>query len=69
MYAVVCRDAAAVPPSLVANLNEANDLVARHINIVAVLTARLMAATDEYGSRVGEVEQLTAAIARLTSSQ
>ncbi len=68
MYAVVCNDAAAVRPNEVGHLSEAHQVIAQHVEIVQVLTARLMEAT-KHGDRKEEVQQLEAAIGRLTSHQ
>ena len=68
MNAVVCKDAAAVPPDQVGYLNEAHQTIVQHVEIVRVLTARLMEAT-KHGDRIKEVQQLEAAIASLTSHQ
>jgi hypothetical protein len=67
MYFVVCCDAAAVPPDEVGHLNEAHRIIARHVEVIQVLTARLMEAT-RHGDRAREVQQLEAAIARLRES-
>ena len=69
MYAVVCRDGAAVPLGLMGRLEEANRIIAKYVNIVEVLTARLMQVATLHGGHIGEIQQLEAAIARLTSGK
>ncbi len=68
MYTVICNDAAKVPAFQADYLNEAHQIVVQHVEIVQLLTARLMEAT-KHGGRVQEVQQLEAAIASLTSHQ
>ncbi len=69
MYAVVCNDAAKVPAFQAVYLNEAHQIVAQHVEIVPVLTARLTKIATKHGDHIREVQQLEAAIARLTSHQ
>ena len=69
MYAVVCNDAAKVPAFQAGYLNEAHQIVAQHVEIVPVLTARLTKIATKHGDHIREVQQLEAAIARLTSHQ
>jgi len=69
MYAVIFNDAAKVPAFQVDYLNEAHQIVAQHEDIVRVLTARLMEIATKHGDHIREVQQLEAAIARLTSHQ
>ncbi len=65
---MVCNDAAKVPAFQAGYLNEAHHTIAQHVEIVQLLTARLMEAT-KHGGRIQEVQQLEAAIASLTSHQ
>ena len=65
IYATVCNDASAVRPSQHGNLREAHAIIARHVEIVPVLTARLAEAT-KHGGNLREVQALEAAIASLT---
>ncbi len=69
MYDVVCNDGARVSPDQIGYLNEAHQIIARHVEIVPVLLARLMEIATKHGDHIGEVQQLEAAIDRLTSHQ
>ncbi len=66
---MICNDAAKVPAFQTSYLNEAHHFVVQHVDTVRVLTARLMEIATKNGSHIREVQQLEAAIARLTSHQ
>ena len=66
---MICNDAAKVPAFQAGYLNEAYQIVAQHEDVVPVLIARLMEIATKHGDHIREVQQLEAAIARLTSHQ